>query len=229
VVSITFGVVLFLAISILTQRQRITALIGSLQSSSNVQNLGQVLAEETSRMKLAGLVILQTPLIAREDVNIDKNLNVQGEGIFVGNITAPNIIYDIREGEYVIITDRESQTPTISVDLSDTVRSFQGQSGNIVLEPGTDITIDGLKINNVSTLQTVASRGHCASCITDADVADSLTVSSDGQVAAEAIKSGTLAPQSAVQETPHTNKVICYMLLRQLNLNAYLSVHQANS
>ena len=114
--------------------------------------LNNVLGAETSRLKLSGIVIFQTPIIGKEDSNFEKNLYVRGEGIFTGNITAPNIVYSIRGGDHVNITEEESQSPVVNVDLSGTVSTLQGQSGDITLLPGTDISIDGLTINNISTL-----------------------------------------------------------------------------
>src|SRR4030042_2827188 len=152
VFSITTGIIFILITTLLTQQNHIKSLFENYKGTSNRQIQSNVLSAEISKLKLAGIVTMQTPLIGKENVSFEKNLYVQGEGVFVGNITAPNIIYEVREGDNIIITEKESQRPIISADLSGTVSTIQGQSGEIVLQPGTDIAIDGLTINNISTL-----------------------------------------------------------------------------
>ena len=194
-VSISFTVILILSISLFTQQHRVKTLIESFQKTSlNPESSSKVLAAETSRLVLSGTVIFQTPIIGKEDSNFEKDLFVGGEGIFTGNITAPNIVYSVRGGDHVNITEEETQSPIINVDLSGTVSTIQGQSGDITLLPGTDISIDGLTINDISTLTSVSSRGHCDGCITDADVVNTITIDAGGQIAGEAIKSGLVSP-----------------------------------
>src|SRR5207302_8158002 len=128
------------------------------------------------------------------DIHLQKNFQVEGKSKFIGNITAPNIIYGVKAGQNVTISG-DKQTPTIGVDLNlpVTVSSFQGQTGDIKLQPGTDISIDRLTISDTSTLTTVANRGPCSACLTDADVANNLTIDASGEIAGEAIKTGVIA------------------------------------
>jgi len=165
---------------------------GSNQNTAEYKYGQSVLGASTSKMVLSGSIIFQAPLNAKEDITMDKNLSVGGESVFTGNITAPNILYGVRAGDNVVITNQASQNPVISVDLSSTVSSFQGQAGDVKLQAGSDISISGLTVSDISTLQTVTSRGHCDSCITDADVVNGLTIDSTGNIAGEAIKTGVV-------------------------------------
>jgi len=60
---------------------------------------------------------------------------------------------------------------------SEVVSSLQGKVGALKLVAGTDISIDGLTITDTSKLDTIRGRGGCSACITNADVADDLTLS----------------------------------------------------
>jgi hypothetical protein len=190
-IGISTGLIVIAALTLFTQQYRIKYMFEQYQDQEGTYeqslNSPDVLGSHTSKLKLAGSVIFRLPVNLKEPVKIGKTLEVAGESVFQGDITAPNIIYGIRAGENVTITDEASQQPTISVDLTGTISSFQGQTGEIVLEEGDDITIDGLTISNVSTLETVVARGTCADCILDAAVSDSITISSSGKVASGAI------------------------------------------
>ncbi|MBN1168309.1 hypothetical protein JXA63_00305, partial [Candidatus Woesebacteria bacterium] len=185
--------VVLLLLPILSQRGRIQNAISN-YSDPLKRSVGQVLQASTSNLVLSGRVIVQTPLIGKQDVSFEKDFFVEGESFFTGNITAPNVVYELREGDNILISEAESQRPIISVDFSSVVTTVQGQSGNIVLDPGTDISIDGLTINNISTLSSVASRGSCSNCITDDAVVNSLTIDSSGNISGDAIKSGDVDP-----------------------------------
>ena len=113
---------------------------------------------------------------------MDKNLLVEGESVFVENLTAPNILYGVKAGTGISITNQESQIPTISV--AGIVSSLQGQKGDVELQAGSDIGIDGTLISNISTLATVVARGDCENCIEDNAVTDSLTIDGSGNIAA---------------------------------------------
>jgi hypothetical protein len=94
-----------------------------------------------------------------------------------GQIFASNIVNQITAGDNIVVTGTQSN-PVISVDLEelDVVLSLNGETGELDLEEGDDIEINGLTIENVSTLDTVRDRGGCSGCILDSDVADLLTI-----------------------------------------------------
>lgn len=187
-----------LAIFVGTQQSHIKYTIEHFSSSSNrsttvygTATSKAVLGEETSKLKLAGKIIFSLPLTTKSDVSIGKNLEVSGTSVFKQNITAPNVLYGMKAGDHVQISG-DKQNPTVSVDLSTTVNSLQGQTGDVTLQPGEDIEINGTTISNTSTLSSVAARGDCTNCLKDAAVSDSLTIDASGQISADAIKSGTL-------------------------------------
>ncbi|HSW96636.1 MAG TPA: MerR family transcriptional regulator [Candidatus Saccharimonadales bacterium] len=186
--SLALGIITVLAIGLGTQQYRIKFLVEKYQGKFQYTTSNQVavLGAQTSKLKLVGNIIFRLPLSLKKDVR------VEGKSTFDQNITAPNVLYGIKAGKHISITDQASQTPTISVDLEGTVTSLQGQSGDVQLLAGQDIAIDGLTINDTSTLDTVTSRGDCSACITAGDVATDLVISSGGQVSAQAIKGGVL-------------------------------------
>ncbi|HVZ11493.1 MAG TPA: MerR family transcriptional regulator, partial [Patescibacteria group bacterium] len=189
------SIILVILILILTtQQSKIKFLADKYQNQlATAENSKQaVLGAQTSKLKLTGSIIFSLPVINRDNVYLNKDLFVDGKSLFKGPITAPNIVYSVKAGNNVQITG-DKQNPTISVDFSQAVTSLQGQTGDVQLQPGTDISIDGLTISDISTLTSVASRGDCDSCITDADVANNLTITAGGNVAGEAITSGLIA------------------------------------
>src|SRR3989344_6737802 len=125
-----------------------------------------------------------------KDVNLSTTLNVKGTSLFEDNITAPNVIYGIVAGEGVEIS--EGQTPTISASAGG-VTSLQGETGDLTLEEGTGIQIDGLTIESVADLDMVYANGGCSECLTDDDIEDELTISDGGSVSGTAIDNGTVA------------------------------------
>jgi len=153
-----------------------------------------VLGSETSKLKLVGNIHFRLPLVSENEVKINKTLEVAGKSVFKSDITAPNVLYGIKAGTGVVITNAESQTPTISVNVPTpiAVTSFQGLTGDVVLKPGTNITIDGTTISDTVTLTKLAAAGDCNQCILAPDVAQNLTISSGGNVSADAITSGLL-------------------------------------
>ncbi|HSW47653.1 MAG TPA: MerR family transcriptional regulator, partial [Candidatus Saccharimonadales bacterium] len=189
------GALVLVLISLLTQQSRIKFLMMKYQTgSTNYLSIGSksVLGTQTSKLKLGGSVIFRLPVNVKDKVTVGKTLEVAGKSVFKSNITAPNILYSVKGGDNVSISG-DKQNPTISVDLPITVNSIQGQTGDIKLKAGDDISITGLTISDISTLDTVVSRGTCAACLTDEAVADNLTIGPGGKVAAEAIK-GILTP-----------------------------------
>src|SRR6185437_6676381 len=141
-----------------------------------------VLGSETSKLKLVGNIHFRLPLVSENEVKINKTLEVAGKSVFKSDITAPNVLYGIKAGTGVVITNAESQTPTISVNVPTpiAVTSFQGLTGDVVLKPGTNITIDGTTISDTVTLTKLAAAGDCNQCILAPDVAQNLTISSGG-------------------------------------------------
>ncbi|MDO8270041.1 MAG: MerR family transcriptional regulator, partial [Candidatus Levybacteria bacterium] len=156
------------------------------------EDQGEVLAASTSKVKLTGSIVFALPVDSKEKVTVRDDVLVEGESVFIGNITAPNVLYGIVAGDNVTLSG-EGQNPTISVDIPTTVTSLQGEIGPIELLAGTDIGIDGLTISNLSTLATVVSRGTCSGCVTDSSVVNTLTIDAGGTINAEAVKSGILA------------------------------------
>jgi hypothetical protein len=77
-------------------------------------------------------------------LNIKSSVKADGQTFDLGNgvLKASNIIYGIAAGAGLLVDD--SQNPTIS---NTGVLSLGGQSGDVNLEAGSGITIDGLKIS----------------------------------------------------------------------------------
>ncbi|MBI5465774.1 MAG: hypothetical protein HY974_00625, partial [Candidatus Kerfeldbacteria bacterium] len=187
-----FALLVVLGIGIFTQQSRIKFLISNYQEKFQpTKNNSEILGAQ-SKMKIGGNISFRLPVTFKEQTTLKDDLQVDGKGVFKGDLTAPNVLYGIKAGNHITISDQASQIPTIAVDLGDTVSSIQGQKGEVNFLAGTDITIDGLTINDKSTLETVLSRGHCSSCLTDADIANNLTIEQGGKIAAEAIKTGIL-------------------------------------
>ena len=116
---------------------------------------------------------VNVPSFFRENVDVDGGLTVKGKAVFAdgidlsgsdldlgeGRITASNITYSVSAGEGIAVT--AGQTPTIS---NDGVISLQGQTGDLNLEAGDGISIDGMKISSNATksdsFKTVAVSGQ---------------------------------------------------------------------
>ena len=199
-ISASLLIFAFLLLGVFTQQNRINYFLEKYQLGSGSQKVTfqqqdskAVLAAETSKIKLGGSILFALPVTAKKNVTLNQKLEVAGTSLFKQDITAPNVIYSINAGDNILISDLESQIPTISVDFSGVVNTFQGQTGDLNLEEGTDISIDGLTISNTSTLTSVIGRGGCSSCLTDSFVANSLTIDTTGTIAGEAIKSGMIA------------------------------------
>ena len=111
------------------------------------------------------------------DAVFNKALIVKG-----GKITADNIVYGIKAGSGVSIG--EGQTPVIT---NTGVLSLAGKSGELKLEQGSGITIDGLKISNSGIISLTSGTGITVSgsTITNSDLGSSQnifkTVSVSGQ------------------------------------------------
>ncbi|MDP3735522.1 MAG: hypothetical protein Q8R39_03795, partial [bacterium] len=110
--------------------------------------------------------------IATEGADIDLG---------TGKLTASNVVYTIQAGSNITISG-SPQSPVISAEQpiifggGGGVREVQGERGTVTFLGGTDISISGLTISNISTLSSVRGRGGCTGCVTDADVVNTLTV-----------------------------------------------------
>ncbi len=140
-------------------------IVDSAASLGSLQVLG---ASEVTTLLATGVLTAQGGMVT-QGADIDA-----GEG----EIFASNIVNEIVAGENVTITGTQN-VPIISVSADDLVGvlSLNGQSGDLDLVGGVDITISGLTISSNATLATVRSRGGCVDCITDGDVRADLTIS----------------------------------------------------
>lgn len=148
-----------------------------------------VLAEETENLQKTLTFNIDTYFKGFTFFDQDVTVNNKNLTLGTGQLTASNVIYSILPGAGIGITP--GQTPTIT---NTGVVSFQGLGGALVLTEGDGIEVNGLEINNVATLEDVTNNGGCSSCVTDDDVDDNLTISSDGNVSGDAITSGTVGP-----------------------------------
>ncbi len=158
-----------------------TATILGLLTAESMQSLTTLTAASLGVTGNATFGLFQT----FGDATIDGVLQARGgittDGADVnlgsGQLFASNIVNEVIAGDNVSITGPTSN-PVISVNLDDfdVVNSLNGETGNIDLEAGDDIEINGLTISNESTLSSVRNRGGCSSCLLDGDVSDILTI-----------------------------------------------------
>lgn len=95
-----------------------------------------------------------------------------------GSIYASNIVNEVVAGDGITITGTTS-SPTIAINTEGIVTEINGQTGEVEIRGGTDITVSGsdsIRITNRSDLGSVRGRGGCSGCITDVDVANTLTL-----------------------------------------------------
>ncbi|MDO8452226.1 MAG: hypothetical protein Q7S79_00585, partial [bacterium] len=112
--------------------------------------------------------------------NIRGTLSVNGITVVNGTLSAPNLINTIIAGDNIVITSPLSTSPTISIDLPDTlVYSLQGKTGELSFSAGTGVTVSGTTISASLTLAQARAIGGCTACITNSDLA-SLTVAKGG-------------------------------------------------
>jgi hypothetical protein len=106
-------------------------------------------------------------------------INTNGADVVLGegSLFASNVVNEIIAGANVVISGTRNQ-PVISVNTDNLigVLRLNGQSGNLNLVGGADISVSGLTIFNTATLSSVRSRGGCSGCITDEDVSSVLTI-----------------------------------------------------
>ena len=175
-----------------------------LSTPKSLNTDSKVLGESAAR-KILGSIAFNVPASFNNLVKFKDSVKFEGEspevdisnGIITAlKVTASNLIYSLTSSDGISISS--GQDPTIK---NTGVLSLQSKTGALNLTEGTDITIDGLKITNKSTLSTVYSRGGCSSCITDADVASGLTISggtiNDSAIGATSPSTGAFTTLSA--------------------------------
>lgn len=103
---------------------------------------------------------VNVPSFFHDNVDVDGGLTVKGKAVFAdgvdlsgsdldlgkGKITASNITYSVSAGEGIVVTP--GQTPTIT---NAGVLSLQGKTGDLTLQAGDGVTIDGLKISSTAS------------------------------------------------------------------------------
>jgi len=104
--------------------------------SETINDKSHVLAATAAKNKQLTISI---PTIFKADIEASgQDLNLG-----TGQITASNVIYDLVAGTGISVT--EGQTPTIG---NTGVLSIGGQTGELILEAGAGIKVDGLKVTN---------------------------------------------------------------------------------
>ena len=84
-------------------------------------------------------------------LKINVPVEIDNTASISGNLTAPNILYNIVAGNNITISG-DAQRPTISATGG--VSTFQGETGDLTLSAGTGIVIDGLSISsNLATFK----------------------------------------------------------------------------
>lgn len=110
-------------------------------------------------------------------LSANGGINTNGADVNLGDgsIFASNIVNEVIAGTGVSITGTTS-APVISVDLDGVVTEVNGETGEVNIRAGSDISVSSLRITNTSDLASVRGRGGCSDCITDTDVANTLTL-----------------------------------------------------
>ena len=173
-----------------------------------VQELAQLTRLEVSdEADLADVTVAGTASFL-EEVAARGGLATFGANIDLGDgeLYAANVVNELVAGDNISITGTQNQ-PVVSVVTDDLVGvlSLNDETGELELEAGTDIRINGLEIINRSTLSSVASRGSCVNCITDQAVIDSLTING-GTINSTAI--GMSSPSQATFTTTTVTSVL---------------------
>jgi len=106
-------------------------------SPSNPQVLGDTTALNASQNSSELSFNIKVPAKFTDNATFEKSIDI------LGSLTASNILYSLEAGEGVSISS--GQSPTIK---NTGVLTVQGKSGNLSLESGSGISLDGLKITN---------------------------------------------------------------------------------
>ena len=155
-------------------------LFNNLASNKSENNIVSRLGRDQTydnQADVLGETTVEDSVTFNVDAVFNKALIVKG-----GKITADNIVYGIKAGSGVSIG--EGQTPVIT---NTGVLSLAGKTGELKLEQGSGITIDGLKITNSGITSLTSGTGITVSgsTITNSDLGSSQnifkTVSVSGQ------------------------------------------------
>lgn len=104
-------------------------------------------------------VTFTIPAFFKDLVKLDSSLEVSGTSTFngkvtlnnqdldigTGKLTASNVLYGVKAGKGILVGT--GQTPELKLDI-DVVSSISGRTGDLTLEEGSGITVDGLEITN---------------------------------------------------------------------------------
>ncbi len=127
------------------------------KTAQSQKSFPAVLAATIDRTKTG--VTFTIPAFFKDLVTLDSSLEVNGPSTFndkvtltnqdldlgTGELTASNVLYGLTAGNGILIS--EGQTPEIKLDLN-VVSSISGRTGDVDLEEGSGISIDGLEITN---------------------------------------------------------------------------------
>ncbi len=134
--------------------------------------LPEVLADTVKLKGLSGEITFDIPAVFNKNVFVDADATVSG------TLTAPNITYRVLAGQNIVV-DGDPQNPTIST--GPIVTSLGGQTGELVLEGGTGITVNDLEISLTNTSLTVAA-GNGLSGGGKVELGSSITLENAGVV-----------------------------------------------
>jgi len=142
---------------------------------SGTTDTGRLTVRET--MEALGLIsALGGITTGGANIDLDGGTIIGLDLDFVRSIVAGENVEIIETDGVVTISVPEAGRSSGGGSSLAGVASVNGQTGAITLIAGTDLAITGLTIENTSTLESVRLRGGCVGCITDADVADNLTI-----------------------------------------------------
>jgi hypothetical protein len=119
-----------------------------------------VLAAETAAIDFPTKIQFDVPTLFNQPVTVSQDLTVNGKTTFnddmsaqghtldlgTGSLTAGNVLYGITAGKGLASTG--GQHPTLSLDKTGNVTSFQGKAGDVTLTAGSGIGISGTTISN---------------------------------------------------------------------------------
>ena len=125
------------------------------KTAQNQKTSPSVLAATVDRSKTG--VTFTIPAFFKDLVTLGSSLEVNGPSTFndtvtltnqdldlgTGELTASNVLYGLTAGKGILIS--EGQTPEIKLDLN-VVSSISGKTGDVSLEEGDGISVDGLEI-----------------------------------------------------------------------------------
>ncbi len=150
----------------------IDSLVDDITGESQVARIKNLEKSQDSRLSTLDSNVLQA---ASSSAYLQINSDTDIAGVLSEN--GLRVLTSITGAGSVTVTQGDEGSAVVSFTLPDNiVNTFQGESGDIELVAGTDISISGLTISDTSTLATVRSRAGCSTCIKDADI-ESLAIS----------------------------------------------------